>query len=72
MTNHNVSHDDLHGEPTIANEHVQNNQSVRAMLGTRGIKPENLPPEEDLKKLERRIKSEEKKLIIESAKLPKS
>jgi DNA-damage-inducible protein D len=42
------------------------------MLGTRGIKPENLPPEEDLKKLERRIKSEEKKLIVGSAKLPKS
>ncbi len=72
MTNHNVSQDDLHGETTIANEHVQNNQSVRSMLGQRGIKPENLPPEEDLKNLERRIKSEEKKLIVESAKLPKS
>ncbi len=72
MTNHNVSLDDLHGEPAIANEHVQNNESVRAMLGQRGIKPENLPPEEDLKKLERRVKSEEKKLIVESGKLPKS
>ena len=72
MTNHNVSQDDLHGETAIANEHVQNNQSVRAMLGQRGIKPENLPPEEDLKKLERRVKSEEKKLIVKSGKLPKS
>ncbi len=72
MTNHNVSQDDLHGETAIANEHVQNNESVRSMLGQRGIKPENLPPEEDLKKLERRVKSEEKKLIVESGKLPKS
>jgi len=72
MTNHNVSQDDLHGEMAIVDEHVQNNQSVRAMLGQRGIKPENLPPEEDLKKLQRRIKSEEKKLMVKSGKLPKS
>lgn len=37
---------------------LQNNESVRDMLGQRGIKPENLPPEEDIKKLERRVKSE--------------
>lgn len=72
MTNHNVSQDELHGELAITDEHIQNNQSVRAMLGQRGIKPENLPPEEDLKKLERRVKTEEKKLIVESGKLPKS
>ncbi len=72
MTNHNVSQDDLHGEMAIADEHIQNNQSVRAMLGQRGIKPENLPPEEDLKKLERLVKSEEKKLTTQSGRLPKS
>ena len=72
MTNHNVSQDDLQGEVAITDEHIQNNQSVRVMLGQRGIKPENLPPEEDLKKLERRIKSEEKKLIVDSGKLPRS
>jgi DNA-damage-inducible protein D len=72
MTNHNVSQDDLHGETAITDEHIQNNQSVRSMLGQRGIKPENLPPEEDLKKLERRVKSEEKKLITDSGKLSKS
>lgn len=64
MTNHNVSQDDLQREVVITDEHIQNNQSVRVMLGQRGIKPENLPPEEDLKNLERRIKSEEKKLIM--------
>jgi DNA-damage-inducible protein D len=72
MTNHNVSQDDLHGETAITDEHLQNNQSVRDMLGQRGIKPENLPPEEDLKKLERLVKSEEKKMMVQSGKLPKS
>ena len=54
MTNHNVQQADLQGEPSITREHVQNNTSVRQMLGERGIKPETLPPEEDIKKLERR------------------
>lgn len=71
MTNHNVQQRNLHGEPTITGEHIQNNQSVREMLSHRGIKPENLPPEEDIKKLERRVKSDEKKLAAHSGKLPK-
>ena len=70
MTNHNVSQDDLRGEQAITREHVQNNQSVRAMLNQRGIKPEQLPPEEDIQKLERRVKAEEKKLVKQSGKLP--
>lgn len=70
MTNHNVSQDDLQGETAITNEHIQNNKSVREMLGNRGIKPEALPPEEDIKKLERRVKSDEKKLAKVSGKLP--
>lgn len=65
MTNYNVEQKDLYGEPSIADEHIQNNSSVREMLGQRGIKPENLPPAEDLKKLERRVKREEKKLMEE-------
>jgi DNA-damage-inducible protein D len=71
MTNHNVLQEDLRGETTIAGEHVQNNQSVREMLVARNIKPEKLPPEEDIKKLERRVKSEEKQLVEQSGKLPK-
>jgi DNA-damage-inducible protein D len=70
ITNHNVKENDLHGEPAITDEHVQNNTSVRTMLGERGIQPEKLPPEEDIKKLERRVKSSEKKMIQGSA-LPK-
>lgn len=50
MTNYNVEDKDLYGEQTITKEHIQNNQSVRQMLGQRGIKPEELPPSEDIKK----------------------
>lgn len=70
MTNHNAQQEDLQGEHAITREHVQNNVSVRDMLGQRGIKPEKLPPEEDIKKLERRVKSEEKKIEKQSGKLP--
>ena len=62
MTNYNVEEKDLQGEDLITDEHVQNNSTVRKMLGERGIKPEELPPAEDIKKLERRVKSQEKKL----------
>jgi DNA-damage-inducible protein D len=72
MTNHNVQQSNLRGEQPITREHVQNNTSVRQMLGQRGIKPEHLPAEEDLKKLERRVKSEEKNLEKKSGRLPKS
>lgn len=58
------------GERAITREHVQNNESVRDMLGQRGIKPEQLPPEEDIKKLERRVKTEEKKLVQQAGTLP--
>lgn len=70
MTNHNVRQEDLQGELAITSEHVQNSESVRDMLGQRGIKPEQLPPEEDIKKLERRVKTEEKKLVEQSGTLP--
>ena len=63
MTNYNVEQKELYGEAPITDEHVQNNSSVREMLGQRGIKPEGLPPAEDLKKLERRVKRDEKKLM---------
>ena len=72
MTNYNVEEKDLQGESDITSEHVQNNQSVRDTLGSRGIKPEELPPSEDIKKLERRVKSQEKKLVQESGKLPQT
>jgi len=70
MTNHNVEQVNLQGERAITREHVQNNEGVRDMLDQRGIKPERLPPEEDLKKLERRVRSEDKKLAKNTKNLP--
>jgi len=72
MTNHNVAQANLQGERAITDEHVQNNVSVRDMLGQRGIQPEKLAAEEDLKKLERRVRTEEKKLANTTKTLPPS
>jgi DNA-damage-inducible protein D len=71
MTNYNVEQKDLHGERSITAEHVQNNRSVRGMLGQRGIKPEELPPAEDIKKVERRVAKDEKEMLKDTNKLPK-
>ena len=70
MTNYSVEEKDLQGEASITVEHVQNNSTIRDMLGQRGIKPENLPPSEDIKKLERKVKTQEKKLASQAGKLP--
>ena len=70
MTNYNVEQKDLYGEIPITQEHVQNNVSVRNMLNQRGIRPEKLPAAEDIKKVERRIASDDKKIEKTSSKLP--
>ncbi len=62
MTAFNAEEHDLYGLDQIKQEHVENNTSVRGSLIDRGIVPENLPPAEDTKKLERRVKADEKKL----------
>lgn len=62
ITNFNVKKNDLKGETRITNEHIKNNTDVRGLLGKSGIKPEQLPAEEDIKKLERRVKSADKDL----------
>ena len=53
----------VRGEQAITTEHVKNNKDTRDLLVKRGIVPENLPPEEDIKKVERRLKSEDKKFL---------
>lgn len=68
ITNFNIRRDDLRHEDVIAKEHIKNNQDVRKVLTDRGIQPEALPAAEDLKKLERRLKSEEKQLIKQGTK----
>ena len=50
-------------EGEISHEHITNNQAVRNTLLERGIRPENLSPEEDVKKVERRLQSEDKKSL---------
>lgn len=62
ITNFNVRKNDLKGEQHITVEHVKNNKDVRGLLGKSGIKPEELPAEEDIKKLERRVKTLDKKI----------
>jgi DNA-damage-inducible protein D len=63
MTSVNVQSKDLNGQPPIEREHVDNNTAVRKMLIERGIFPERLNPAEDVKKVERRLKSEEKRAL---------
>ena len=63
ITNFNVKkNDSLYGEQAITREHIKNNKEVRELLGKSGIRPEELPPEEDIKKLERRVKANEKEI----------
>lgn len=63
ITDFNVRKNSLFGACIIGDEHVKNNQDVRAVLAKSNIRPESLPAEEDIKKLERRVKSQENKLL---------
>lgn len=58
ITNFNVIKNNLQGEPDITHEHVKNNTDIRQVLTNNNIIPEKIPPEEDIKKLERRVKKE--------------
>ena len=71
LTNVNIRKADLKTEDAITNEHVKNNRDVRGLLQKSGIKPENLPVEEDVKKIERKVKTEDTKLLKETKKLRK-
>lgn len=69
LTSHNVIDKDLKGDNQITKEHIDNNLAVRKMLQDRGVKPEQLPPSEDIKKVERRLESEEKKVLKDVKKI---
>jgi DNA-damage-inducible protein D len=62
ITSFNTKKNNLRGESHITGEHAKNNQDIRDLLGKSGIRPETLPPEEDIKKLKRRLRSEGKKI----------
>jgi DNA-damage-inducible protein D len=63
ITNFNIKRDDLKTETGVTQEHVRNNQEVRKLLVKRNIKPEELSPADDIKKIERKVISEQKKLL---------
>lgn len=69
ITNTQVKQQDLLGEDSIVHEHVKNNRDVRKLLTDRDIVPEALPAAEDARKLERRIRSEEKRMPKQTPKL---
>lgn len=66
ITIFNAKQKQMKTEGQISNEHITNNKSVRNTLLSRGIVPENLPPEEDVKKIERKLKSEQTKSLKEN------
>lgn len=66
ITNFSVKRDYLHTEAQITREHIKNNREIRKLLGRRKIKPEDLPPAEDVKRIERRLSTEAKKLPAKS------
>lgn len=68
LTSHNVVDKDLSGDSAISKEHVDNNKEVRNILLKRGVKPEELPASEDIKKIERKLNSDEKKILKDSKK----
>jgi DNA-damage-inducible protein D len=71
LSSHNVLEKDLNGEAAISDEHVDNNLAVRKMLEERGVKPEQLPPSEDVTKVKRRLLTDDKKVLKETRKKTK-
>jgi DNA-damage-inducible protein D len=71
MTSLNVQNKNLKGHNPIEKEHVDNSKAVRDMLTKRGIVPENLPPAEDVKKVQRKLESDGKKILKDTQKKKK-
>lgn len=71
LTSHNVVEKDLKEENSISKEHIDNNLAVRKILKERGVRPEALPPAEDIGKLKRKLKTEEKKVLKNVKKISK-
>ncbi len=68
LTSHNVTEKDMKGEGAISREHIDNNIAVRKMLIERGVKPEQLPAAEDVKKLQRKLEGDKKKMLKDAKK----
>ncbi|MDQ3111815.1 MAG: DNA damage-inducible protein D [Bacteroidota bacterium] len=63
LTSHNIEVKDLKGVSSISIEHIENNKAVRKILLKRGVKPEDLPADEDVQKVKRRLAGETKKVL---------
>jgi DNA-damage-inducible protein D len=72
LTSHNIEVKDLKGVGSISTEHIENNKAVRKILLKRGIKPENLPADEDVQKVKRRLAGETKKVLKSGKGYPKN
>lgn len=68
LTNHNITEKNFSTEASISSDHTKNNQNIRKLLLNEGIIPEQLPPAEDVQKVRRKLKSQEKKIIKEMKK----
>ena len=71
ITIHNAKENNMYTENKISNEHITNNKAVRETLISRGITPENLPAQEDVKKVERKLNTDNKKALKNIDKLYK-
>ena len=69
ITNFSIKRDYLHTEAQITREHIKNNRDVRKLLVRRQIEPEELPAAEDVKKVERRVESDERRLPRDAQRL---
>jgi DNA-damage-inducible protein D len=63
ITIFNARQHQMGSEAAISREHITNNEAVRKTLLERGIRPESLPPAEDVKKVERRLQSDDKRAL---------
>lgn len=72
ITNFNIRKSSMKGEPPITSEHVKNNKDVRGLLAKSGIKPEELPPQEDIQNVRKRVKTDQKKLAVAAKKIPRT
>jgi DNA-damage-inducible protein D len=69
LTSHKVVEKDLKKEKPITDEHVDNNTAIRKMLIERGVRPEDLPPAEDVDKIRRRLAGDERRVLKDMKKI---
>ncbi|NQW29563.1 MAG: DNA damage-inducible protein D [Ignavibacteria bacterium] len=69
LTSHNVTEKDLKGQEAISKEHIDNNKAVRKILHERGVEPEALPPDEDVKKIKSKLERDDKNVLKEAKSL---